>query len=85
MIGLEIHGFQNCEIQLVYPTARKPWIPFWENGTVMPNQVKVICRLESNDQLAPFKVSCRRPFKPQRPNAPDRREIMSLEELLEDR
>ena len=30
-------------------------IPFWENGTVMPNQVKVICRLESNDQLAPFK------------------------------
>ena len=27
-------------MQLVYPTARKPWIPFWKNRAAMPNRVK---------------------------------------------
>ena len=37
---LESHGFQNREMWLVYPTARKSWIPFWENRAAMPNRVK---------------------------------------------
>ena len=23
----------------MYPTARKPWIPFWENSVAMPNHI----------------------------------------------